>query len=610
MKPFITNSVFLKYDVIQQNNNSCSSVALAQIIFIEMEKQNLNSFFPSILFMYYNARMNKNMDEGVYIPILFEKTMEFGIVPDTMWKYYTESPLEKPPQSCYDFGEKFPITIHSTKYEKNESMEDFITTELLNDKIILCDITLKGTNMDHTILILGVDDENYICLNSQKQDNRLESIPKSILKPQLDEKDIYAISCSFSNQCFPEMIVPDTEFELYENTEETFYQHDTLIHYDNIILGGNLSSYYLCQQLHEKEPNQSILILDNNNKNEMINFQNSPLYSNTFNSLTKNNNIELHNVQNPLSISNDEMMNYFLEPLSLDLTTPNLYYQIIYCNKIETIQNEPFLEIFKNDSIFTTYKIQIEQDFPGLDLTLPYYVILKILLFYYSTDILNYIKEPSFEWISPFVKNIEFGTFLENEAPKYASLPVDGKLLSETQCSIMMKNKIQYSDSLLLTFGQFYNTMNNDTNFVYIPNVSFIPFQKMFFYIRGDTIKTNPFFGKGFEYPNLVQFMIFESQVQILLKEKPEYIKNNIYYPITMWAFVKELFDNNETLEIMISDVSYFYLSNESNETDNNIIVQMLNTNESVHQLNTNVLGNPFIMENQCNIVNLGVKDL
>lgn len=608
MKPFITNSVFLKYDVIQQDNNSCSSVALAQIIFIEMEKQNLNSFFPSILFMYYNARINKNVDEGVFIPILLETTMEFGIVPDTMWKYYTESPLEKPPPECYEFGKKFPITIHSIKYEKNESMEDFITTELFNDNIILCDITLKGTNMDHTILILGIDEENYICLNSQKQNNRLESIPKSTLQPQLDEKDIYSISCSFSNQCFPEMIVPDSEFELYENNNETFSQQITTIHYDTIILGGNISSYYLCQQLQQKDPNQSILIIENNETNLYTNFQNNPFYTNTINSLTTSQNVELLVLQNPLV--NKEMINYLLEPLSLTLTTPNLYYQIIYCNKNETIQKKPFNIVFENDPTFEDYKIQIEQDFPGLDLSLPYYVILKILLFYYSTDILNYINQSSYAWITPFVKNIPFGTFLETEPPQYVSLSVNGKLSCENECSIMMKNKIQYSDSFLLTFRQFYNTMNNETNFISIPNVSLVPFMKMFFYVRGETIKTNPFFGKGFEYPDLVQFMIFESQITTLMKEKPEYIKNNIYYPITMWTFVKELFDNNDSLEIMISNVSYFYLSNESNITDNDIIVQMLNTEGNIHQLNTNVLGNPFIMENQCSIVNLGVKDL
>ena len=72
MKPFITNSVFLKYKVLQGNNNACSAIALAHIIYIEMEKQNLNSFFPSILFMYYNARIHKNVDEGVFIENLLQ----------------------------------------------------------------------------------------------------------------------------------------------------------------------------------------------------------------------------------------------------------------------------------------------------------------------------------------------------------------------------------------------------------------------------------------------------------------------------------------------------------------------------------------------------------
>ena len=219
MKPFVTNSVFLKYKVLQGNNNACSAIALAQIIYIEMEKQNLNSFFPSILFMYYNARIHKNLDEGVFIENLLQSTMEFGSAPDTMWQYYKEDPLEKPPQECYEFGKQFPISISFEKYNNSEHVQEFIGRQLWNDKIILCDIKNPGTNMDHTILILGIDEKDYICLDSIKDDS-LQRVSLSVLNSQLDRKDIYAISCSFERKCLLEMTEENTEFEFYKNVQE------------------------------------------------------------------------------------------------------------------------------------------------------------------------------------------------------------------------------------------------------------------------------------------------------------------------------------------------------------------------------------------------------
>lgn len=607
MIPFITNSVFLKYDVQQMNNNSCSSVALAQILYIEMEKQNLNSFFPSILFMYYNARIQKNVDEGVFIKNLFQTTMEYGIVPDTMWEYYDKSILEKPSQECYDFGKKFPVRIEYTQYDGKEKIQDFIKAQLLNDNIILCDITLKGINMDHTILIVGIDDENYICLDSQKDTNRLFSVSISTLNYDLDKKDIYGVCCSFEKKCFPQMI-KENNFDVFPHSTETFSTYDTKIYYDNIIIGGNYSSYYLSKLIQSKHPNESILIIHNENDYIMTNFQNSPIYAKTVQKLFTEQDMELMSITNPLYTNNLDMLNFFLEPLSLSITTPNLYYQITYCLKDEKLQNQSFCSVFENDIKFDSYKTQIEIEYPGIDLCLPYYVILKTLLYYYLSETLQYSSEML---TFSFFENISFDSFLYNEPSQYTSLSVYGELGETNTCHVFLKKKIQYSDCFKVSFKNFYNTQNNHTNI--LPNIdsSLSPFLKIFLQVKG-TIQTynHSFLGKAFVFPTFTQFMLYQNSVKILMEKKPNYIKNNIYYPITMWTFLLELFDNDDSLEFLITNVSYSFLVSNNNTKDTDIILENIQPESNIHYVNTNLLGNPFIIENQYSITNLVGKDL
>ena len=602
MKPFITNSVFLKYKVLQGNNNACSAIALAQIIYIEMKKQNMNSFFPSILFMYYNARIHKNLDEGVFIENLLYSTMEFGSPPDTMWQYYKEDPLEKPPEECYEFGKQFPISIFFEKYKNNEHVQEFIGRQLWNDKIILCDIKNPGTNMDHTILILGIDEKDYICLDSLKNDS-LQRVSLSLLNSQLDRKDIYAISCSFKRKCLLQMTVENTEFEFYKNVEEKFYNEKSSFFYDHVIIGKNPASYYLAEQIKEKYPSDSILLLDNNHSGPDANFQNSPTYQKTFEYFVEKNNMKMYELSNPLySNENEALLNFVLEPLSLSLASPDLYYQITLCNKNETLKKIAFSTVFEKSEETSLYLNKIEKDFPGIDISLPYYVILKIVLFYYTSDILNYI--PSLETIDP----IGNGTFLDQQPIQYANLDICSNLSGDA-LSIFMKKQIQYSDSITIGFHQLYNTQNS--NIIPIQIVELIPFEKIFIYIKGnhECKSENAFLGNGFLLEDCSQYMLFGNNVKILKEQTPNYIKQNIYYPISMWSFFQEMFPNNDNIQIMVSSVSYFYLQNDTGQNDNEIILKVFQKEKNVHYLNTNLLGNPFIFENNFSIINIFQKD-
>lgn len=604
MKPFVTNSVFLKYKVLQGNNNACSAIALAQIIYIEMEKQNLNSFFPSILFMYYNARIHKNLDEGVFIENLLQSTMEFGSAPDTMWQYYKEDPLEKPPQECYEFGKQFPISISFEKYNNNEHVQEFIGRQLWNDKIILCDIKNPGTNMDHTILILGIDEKDYICLDSIKDDS-LQRVSLSVLNSQLDRKDIYAISCSFERKCLLEMTEENTEFEFYKNVQEKFYNEKSSFYYDHVILGKNPTSYYLAEQIKEKYPSDSILLLNNNPYGPDANFQNSPIYQKTFQYLIQKNQMKLYELSNPLySNENDALLNFVLEPLSLSLASPDLYYQITFCNKNDTLKKMAFSTVFQQNKNAELYLPKIKQDFPGININLPYYVILKILLFYYASEFLNYTTD--FEFLEP----IGYGTFLDQQPIQYANLDMCSNL-SGDELSIFMMREIQYSDSITIGFHQLYNTENLISNFLSDSNVTLVPLEKMYIYIKGcdEYTSDNTLLGKGFMLEDCVQYMLFENNIKVLKEQTPDYIKQNIYYPISMWSVFQEIFPNNHDIQIMISSVSYYYLHNESSENDNEIILKNFQKEKNVHYLNTNLLGNPFIFENNFSMINIFQKE-
>jgi hypothetical protein len=605
MKPFITNSIFLKYKVLQGNNNACSAIALAQIIYIEMEKQNLNSFFPSILFMYYNARIHKNLDEGVFIENLLQSTMEYGSVPDTMWQYYKEDPLDKPFQECYDFGRQFPIDIHYDKYNCTEHVQEFIVRQLLNDKIILCDIKNFGTNMDHTILILGMDEKDYICLDSLENDS-LKRVSLSLLDSQLDRKDIYAISCSFQRKCLPQMTLETTDFEFYNNVKEKFYNEKSSFYYDHVILGKNPSSYYLAERIKQNNPKESILIIQNNSCSLDTNFQNSPIYQKTFQHFTQHNKMEIDKVSNPIYNSqNDALINFVLEPLSLSLSSPDLYYQITFCNKNDILKNTAFSTVFQQKEDAEFYFQKIKQDFPGININLPYYVILKIVLFYNTSEFLEYTT--NFE----FSETIYFGTFLEKQPIQYANLNACSKLNGNELTILMMKN-IQYSDSIIIGFHELYNTQNLVSNFIPFPNITLVPFEKMFIYIKSNHDKYqchDTFLGKGVVIDDCVQYMLFEKNIKILKEQTPNYVKENIYYPITMWSFFQKIFPNDNDIQIMMSSVSYFHLHNKSSQNDNEIIVNNFQKEKNVHYLNTNMLGNPFIFENNFSLINIFKKE-
>ena len=604
MKPLITNSVFLKYKVLQGNNNACSAIALAQIIYIEMEKQNLNSFFPSILFMYYNARIHKNVDEGVFIENLLQSTMEYGFAPDTMWQYYKKDPLQKPPPECYEFGKQFPISIDSEKYNCSEHVQEFIVRQLWNDKLILCDIKNVGTNMDHTILILGVDEKDYICLDSL-ENNSLKRVSLSVLNSQVDKKDIYALSCSFQRKCLPQMTLETTEFEFYKDIDEEFYNHQLSLYYDHVIVGKNPSSYYLAERIKEKNPNDSILLVQNNPSFPETNFQNSPIYQKTFQYLAEKNKMNMYQVSNPLhNDENDKLVNFILEPLSLSLSSQDLYYQITFCNKNDILKNTAFSTIFQQKQNAQFYFQKIKQDFPGIDINLPYYVMLKILLFYYVSHYLNYTTHFN------FMESIAFGTFLETQPIQYANLNVCAELIGDELSMFMMKH-VQYSDSITIGFHQFYNTENSLSNFIPFPNSTLVPFEKIFIYIKGgdEYDLDNTFLGKGFLLEDCTQYMLYEKNIKILKEQMPDYIKENIYYPITMWSFFQEIFPNNKKIQIMISSVSYFYLQNDTSENDNEIILKNFQKEKNIHYLNTNLLGNPYILENNFSIINIFQKE-
>jgi C1A family cysteine protease len=104
---------------------SCTGNSIAGAIQFEQMKQNLNSFTPSRLFIYYNERVLENTvnsDSGAQIRDGMKVVAKLGAPPETDWPYDITKFADKPPAIAFTDAAKNKVTSYQ---RVNRSLSQF-----------------------------------------------------------------------------------------------------------------------------------------------------------------------------------------------------------------------------------------------------------------------------------------------------------------------------------------------------------------------------------------------------------------------------------------------------------------------------------------------------
>jgi C1A family cysteine protease len=92
-------------DVVHQNNlGTCVGNSIASCYWFVEKRQNSEVFYPSRLFIYYNARKREGtikQDNGVMIRTGMKTIAKEGVCPEYQWPYIEEKYATKPTLDCY-----------------------------------------------------------------------------------------------------------------------------------------------------------------------------------------------------------------------------------------------------------------------------------------------------------------------------------------------------------------------------------------------------------------------------------------------------------------------------------------------------------------------------
>ena len=615
----ISNHIFQKRFIQQAPaDNSCVASAVAHSIAVLMNRLHYNSFFPSILFLYYNGREEKEKDTGVYIEELLLAVQEYGIIPEELFPYTASNLLKKPNEELYDLAKEFPIHFTFEKFEVEDDMLSFIEEQLWNGNIILADIK-QDINVDHTIAIYGIDEENKIFLCMDPTDT-ISSISFDSIE-KLDRKDLYAINCKFPNK-IPNFILqnedivknnniishPNMEFDVLELNEPNFT-------FDRVIVGDNLAASFSTYFLSKTKEKQRVLFLVNNSSKLLkTNKDICNVEYGSYESLDESTLKFLYEMEQDFEIfpiERDELeekiaqslLNDVLKPLGLNTQSKDLNYQIVYCKKNDQVKQSSFEEILlenaRNNDFLKFYNEFLEKNFPGLDLSLPFYVVLKIILPVISSKSKLYVKEYQLflQKFLPNHKKIGLGTFLLNEIDDdFVHLDASYKIDENKNLLVFRGSPSEYcySDKIQIFYQELYdaNPMNIQMD---ITGLSFQPISKINLYFICSHERESSIEDGITTLDNIFKISIYETEAERILKEKPNNIYTKIIYSIDNYSELSKFCPDDSATHFLIDVVDFFYPTTDFKS--NIMIKKAFGFDNTLHFVNTNFLGPPENVE-------------
>jgi len=486
------NDICLMYN--QLDTLSCTANALSLIISF-IQKKNCFYVFPmSRLYIYYNTRLLMNtleLDKGSDVLSAINSIIEFGICPEVLWPFKLNNLYLKPPNICYEYAKNNRFFLDYKIIKLSEcDWRKLITQYLLNNILILCSIDLyyntvinngdilnsieNNSNLIvHDVVLIGInyDLELLSFINSQGDNDFIFYLTFN----QLDNinpihNTLYAIDGYFQN---------NFTIDIYKL--QAIYQYENMINYtikhlksntnvninrifDHVIIGCGITGRYLAYQLDKIYPNDSILILTNDNlehglsnqtvyfdiTNEFILPTTSIMYR--CNSLTSNliKQLNINSAQKKVKFNHEEMYDNLIKKckkiLNINSSGDDLNIEMFKNNFFCKTNLYAFLisEGFNTDSIeklFSNFKIPLNKDITAL-----YYLLSNI-------NDCNYVyfdclKELLGKLIEKF-EIFKLGDFIHN-------LSNNRIIVSNVEVSEIFENKL-IIDCLSIDFTNVYS---------------------------------------------------------------------------------------------------------------------------------------------------------
>jgi C1A family cysteine protease len=197
----------------QGKTGSCTANGIASAFKFCLMKNSQPDFNPSRLFIYYNARDDKNNDTGASIRTAIKQVVSKGVCDESVWPYIENKFDIHPSKDAYKYAEDHQII----RYERIQQTEYFIKNVLASGHPIVCGLTLFPSFMaqevadtgivpmpkpdeksigGHCVLLVGYIDNKFCFQNSWGTDwgkNGFFTVPKEYVLREDLARDFWVI---------------------------------------------------------------------------------------------------------------------------------------------------------------------------------------------------------------------------------------------------------------------------------------------------------------------------------------------------------------------------------------------------------------------------------